>query len=517
MKTAGRAMSPTKVLSALDRLATCAKDASGGDPARIASICVDGEFLPANSGREFDSIDPSTGHAVARLSRGDAEDVDRAVHSARSALDGPWRTATPQKRGEMLHALASALEENAETFAILETVDAGKPLSGSRGDVAGAVATLRYNAGAADKLEGTTVPLGQGFVDFTELEPIGATAHITPWNFPLGMAARSVAPALAAGCTVVLKPAEQTPLTTLALAALFAENGFPPGVVNVVTGYGEEAGAALAGHPAIDGLTFTGSVETGRSVGAAAGQALTPVVLELGGKNPMIVFEDADLDRAVGAAVEGAFDNCGQVCSSVSRLLLSEEIKDGFLERFVERACGLQTAPGMQDADIGPLVSREQYGKVFEHIDAAVSDGATLLVGGGRPAGLKEGFFVEPTVFDNVPPGSKIAREETFGPVVSAFGFAEEEHAVKAANGLPYGLAAGIFTSNIDRAMRLAKRIEAGTVWINGWFIGGVQAPTGGVKDSGFGRERGMAGIGNYVRIKNIGLQVFQPSGSGNA
>lgn len=517
MKTAGRAMSPTAVLSALERLATSAKDASGADPAQIASICVDSEFLPAISRREFDSIDPSTGRVVAQLSRGDAEDVERAVHSARSALNGPWRKATPQNRGEMLLALASALEANAETFAILETVDVGKPLSSSRGDIAGAIATLRYYAGAADKLEGTTIPLGQGFVDFTELEPLGVTAHITPWNFPLGMAARSVAPALAAGCTVVLKPAEQTPLTTLALAALFAKNGFPPGVVNVVTGYGEDAGAALAGHPAIDGLTFTGSVETGRLVGAAAGQALKPVVLELGGKNPMIVFEDADLDRAVGAAIEGAFDNCGQVCSSVSRLLLSEEIKEEFLDRFSAKACGLQTAPGLQDADLGPLVSSEQHEKVFEHIGAAVSDGATLLVGGGRPAGLEKGFFVEPTVFDNVPRSSKIACAETFGPVVSAFGFDEEESAVKAANGLPYGLAAGIFTSNIDRALRLAKRIEAGTVWINGWFIGGVQAPTGGVKDSGFGRERGMAGICNYVRIKNIGLQVLQPSGSGDA
>ena len=517
MTTAGRAMSPANALAALDRLATGAKGASGSGPIQIDSIFADNEIRPAKSGREFDSIDPSNGRPVARLSRGDAEDVDRAVQSARSALNGPWRATAPQERGEMLHALASALEAKAETFAILETVDVGKPLSSSRGDVAGAVATLRYNAGAADKLEGTTVPLGQGFVDFTELEPLGVTAHITPWNFPLGMAARSVAPALAAGCTVVLKPAEQTPLTTLALAALFAENGFPPGVVNVVTGYGEEAGAALAGHPEIDGLTFTGSVETGRSVGAAAGRALKPVVLELGGKNPMIVFEDADLDRAVDSAVEGAFDNCGQVCSSVSRMLLSKDIKDEFLDRFVAKASRLRTAAGLQDADLGPLVSREQYEKVFEHIESAVSDGATLLTGGGRPARLENGYFVEPTVFDNVRHDSKIARIETFGPVVSAFGFDEEEQAVKEANALPYGLAAGIFTADIDRAMRLAKLIEAGTVWINGWFIGGVQAPTGGVKDSGFGRERGMAGIGNYVRIKNIGLQVFGSRGSGDA
>ena len=491
--------------------------ASGNGPMQIESIFVDNEIRPAKSGRKFDSIDPSTRRTVARLSRGDAEDVDRAVQSARKALNGPWRTTTPQERGEMLHALASALEANAETFSILETVDVGKPLSSSRGDVAGAIATLRYNAGAADKLEGTTVPLGQGFVDFTEMEPLGVTAHIVPWNFPLGMAARSVAPALATGCTVVLKPAEQTPLTTLALASLFAENGFPPGVVNVVTGYGEEAGAALAGHPDIDGLTFTGSVETGRSVGAAAGRALKPVVLELGGKNPMIVFEDADLDRAVNAAVEGAFDNCGQVCSSVSRLLLNENIKDEFLDRFVAKAGGLRTAAGLQDADLGPLVSREQHEKVFEHIESAVSEGATLLIGGGRPEGLENGYFVEPTVFDNVRHDSKIACIETFGPVVSTFGFDGEEQAVKAANALPYGLAAGIFTSDIDRAMRLAKLIEAGTVWINGWFIGGVQAPTGGVKDSGFGRERGMAGIGNYVRIKNIGLQVFEPQGPGDA
>ena len=505
-------MNADELLTELIRISDTEFDGRERDPPEIPSVFVDNCAQSARSGDLFETVNPATENVIALVSRGGAADVDVAAESARDSLKGEWGGFTPQRRGEMLFALADRIEAFSDSFARLETLDVGKPLTASRGDVAGAVATLRYNAGAADKMEGISVPLGGGFVDYTELEPIGVTGHIMPWNFPLGMAVRSVAPALAAGCASILKPAEQSPLTTLAFAALAAEAGFPPGIVNVVTGFGEEAGAALVAHGAVDGITFTGSVETGRQVGAMAGKMLKPAVLELGGKNPMIVFDDADLEWAVEAAVEGAFENSGQVCSSVSRLLLQDGIKGEFLDRFVAQSKKLKVAAGLDDADLGPLVSEEQYSKVIDHINLAQKGGARLLAGGARPRGMGKGFFVEPTVFDDVDPNGAMAREETFGPVVYVFGFSREEDAVGIANSLPYGLSAGIFTRDIDAALRLSRELEAGTVWINGWFIGGVQAPTGGIKDSGFGRERGLEGIRNYLQTKNIGIRVADRS-----
>lgn len=488
----------------LERLAGIGRDGAVALP----SIHAAGRAGPAASGADFASIDPSTESELARVARGSSEDVDRAATAAREALDGPWGRLTPQERGNLLLEFAAVVEANAEALARLEAHDAGKPIGSARGDVRGAVATLRYCAGAADKLEGISVPLGRDVVDFTELEPLGVTAHVTPWNYPLGMAMRSLGPALAAGCTAVLKPAEETPLSTLALAELALAAGLPAGVVNVVTGFGEEAGAALTAHPLVDGVTFTGSVETGRLVGAAAGRGIKPVVLELGGKNAMIVFEDADLDRAVAAALDGGFDNSGQVCSSASRLLLHPAIKAEFLALLREGAARITVGPAFDDPAIGPLVSAEHYGKVTGHIAAALEAGARLVQGGGRPEGLSRGYFLEPTIFDAVDPASAIAREEVFGPVVVALDFETEAEAVALANALPYGLAAGVQTRDIDRALRLARRLRAGSVWVNGWFMGGVQAPTGGVKESGVGRERGMAGIHNYVSIKNIAVQI---------
>ncbi|GAB5376251.1 MAG: aldehyde dehydrogenase DhaS [Acuticoccus sp.] len=487
---------------------TTLMEVAAGRTHPLPSIHVAGAERPAASGATFETIDPSSEATLAHVARGDAQDIDAAAIAAREALAGPWGKMSPQDRHGALMTLAAAIEDHAGLLARLETLDCGKPLSASAGDVAGAVATLRYNAGAADKMHGITVPLGPDFVDFTELVPLGVTGHITPWNFPLGMAMRSLAPALAAGCTAILKPAEQTPLTTLALAEIAIGAGIPPGVINVVTGLGEEAGAALTAHPLVSGITFTGSVETGRIVGAEAGRTLKSVVLELGGKNPMIVFADADLDRAVEAAIEGGFDNTGQVCSSSSRLVVERSVKDAFLGALVARARTLVTAPGLDDRDLGPLVSAEQHGKVMDHIAAARGDGARTLLGGARPAGLDKGYFVAPTVFDEVDPASRIAREETFGPVVTAFAFDTEDEAIALANALPYGLNAGLQTRDIDRALECARRLEAGSVWINGWFIGGVQAPTGGIKDSGTGRERGLAGIMNYLTIKNIGIAL---------
>ena len=471
-------------------------------------LFIDNDWRPAASGRRFETIDPSTEEAFALVARGGHEDIDQAVRAARRAMAGPWSAMAPADRGALLLRLADAIAARREEIARVETLDVGKPLKESRGDVDGVVATLRYNAGAADKMEGATVPLGPDFVDFTLLEPLGVTAHIVPWNFPLGMAIRSLAPALAAGCTAVLKPAEQSPLSALLLAEICAEVGFPPGVVNLVTGYGEEAGAALAAHPLVRGITFTGSVETGRKVYLAAAEGIKPAVLELGGKNPMLVFPDADLERAVEDALEGCFGNSGQVCSSSSRLLLHREISEDFRARFAERAAALTIGPGLDDRDLGPLVSEEQYRKVMGYLDAGQAAGARLGFGGGRPEGLNRGYFVAPTLFESVDPEAAIAREEIFGPVAVAIDFEREEQAVEIANGLGYGLVAGVYSRDVGRGLALARQLEAGSVWINGWFIGGVQAPTGGTKESGIGRERGLPGIRNYLQVKNVGIRL---------
>ena len=467
---------------------------------------IDGAWM--RSAKAFATIDPSTEEVIAEIARGGAPEIDQAVHAAHHAMHGEWRRIAPAERGRLLLKLADALEADAERFALLETLDVGKPVKESLGDVRGVCATIRYNAGAADKMEGATIPLGHDVVDFTMLEPVGVTAHIVPWNYPLGMVARSVAPALAAGCTAVIKPAEQSPLTALAFAELCVAVGFPKGVINVVAGFGEDAGAALVAHELVRGITFTGSVETGRKIYANAAQGLKPVVLELGGKNPMIVFEDADLDRAAFDALDGAFGNSGQVCSSSSRFLVHRSVKKAFLDKLAEGAAKLSVGAGLDNCDLGPLVSQEQYDKVNSYLDAGRRAGATLRLGGGRPRGLDRGYFVSPTIFDDVDPASPIAREEIFGPVAVAMAFETEAEALALANGLGYGLVAGVYSRNISRALSFARDVEAGSVWVNGWFIGGVQAPTGGIKNSGVGRERGLPGIRNYLSIKNIGIRL---------
>jgi len=471
-------------------------------------LFIDHGWVEPTGGAHFATIDPATEEPIAEIARGGAPDIDRAVRAADAAMKGPWSRLAPAERGALLFKLADAVAANREELARLETLDVGKPLKDSLGDVDGVVTTLRYNAGAADKMQGETIPLGPDVVDFTLLEPLGVTAHIVPWNFPLGMAIRSLAPALAAGCTAVLKPAEQSSLSALKFAELLPDAGFPKGVVNVVTGYGEEAGEALVRHPLVRGITFTGSVETGRKILAGAAPGIKPVVLELGGKNPMIVFADADLDRAVADALAGSFENCGQVCSSSSRYLLEPAIREDFLGMLAAKAEALNVGPGMDNPDIGPIVSSEQYEKVTGYVARGSADGARLRTGGNRPRHLQRGYFIAPTIFDRVDPSAAIAREEIFGPVGVALDIEGEEQAVGLANGLGYGLAAGIYTSDISRALRLARRIQAGSIWINGWWMGGVQAPTGGMKDSGIGRERGLAGIRNYLQIKNVAIRL---------
>lgn len=469
---------------------------------------IGGAWAAPTGGAYLDTIDPATEEPIARFARSTGADVDAAVRAAHGAVRGDWGGLTPAERGRAMFRLADAIAADRDRLARLETLDVGKPLRDSLGDIDGVVGTLRYNAGAADKMEGSTIPLGREVIDFTLLEPLGVTAHIVPWNFPLGMAMRSLAPAMAAGCTCVLKPAEQSPLSALAFAELIEKAGIPPGVINIVTGLGEEAGDALVRHPLVRGVTFTGSVETGRKIMSAAAQGIKPVVLELGGKNPMIVLADADLDRAVGDAAMASFENAGQVCSSSSRYLLAPEIRAEFLERLCARAAGLSVGPGIDDPALGPLVSREQHDKVKGYIEGGRAAGARIRQGGGRPMHLNRGFFVEPTVFDRVTPDMAIARDEVFGPVGVAIDIASDDEAVAIANALGYGLAAGVYTQDIGRALGMAQRLEHGSVWINGWWMGGVQAPTGGMKESGIGRERGLAGIHNYLAVKNVAVRL---------
>ncbi|MDE0239260.1 MAG: aldehyde dehydrogenase family protein [bacterium] len=469
---------------------------------------IGGKPVAPATGTFLDTIDPATEEPLARFARSVDEDVDAAVQAAHLAQHGDWSTITPADRGRILERLAGLIENERENLARLETLDAGKPIDGSRGDIDGVVETLRYNAGAADKMEGITVPLGRDIVDFTVLEPLGVTAHIVPWNFPLGMAIRSLAPALAAGCTCVLKPAEQSPLSALAFAELAEQAGIPDGVVNIVTGLGEEAGEALVRHPLVRGITFTGSVETGRRIMSNAAQGIKPVVLELGGKNPMIILADADLDRAVDDALVASFDNTGQVCSSSSRYLLAPAIREDFIERLCAGAASLSIGPGLENPSLGPVISSEQYARVRGHIDAGVAAGGRIRQGGSRPQHLDRGYFIEPTVFDRVSPDMAIAQEEVFGPVGVAVDIEDADQAVAVANSLGFGLAAGVYTRDISRALNMAQQLEAGSVWINGWFMGGVQAPTGGMKESGIGRERGLAGVRNYLAVKNVAIRL---------
>jgi aldehyde dehydrogenase (NAD+) len=468
---------------------------------------INGEWVKSVTGHAFSSVDPSTELPIAEVAQSNAADIDRAVIAADHAFPA-WRGTAPARRGQLLLALADCIADHKEELARLETTDVGKPLKESRGDVDGVLATLAYNAGAADKMEGATIPLSENFVDFTWLEPMGVTGHIVPWNFPLGMTIRSLAPALAAGCTAVVKPAEQSPLSALRLGELVKAAGIPDGVVNIVTGFGNEAGAALVKHPLVRSITFTGSVATGRLIMGMAADAPKPVVLELGGKNPVIVFADADLDRLVEDLADGAFGNSGQVCSACSRLLVETSVASELCERIARRIARITVGPGIEDCDIGPLVSHQQRQKVVAYVEEAQRDGARLIIGGGRPKHLPRGFFVAPTVFADVDPNWRVAREEVFGPVLTVTQFDSAAAAVSIANGLGFGLVAGVYTRDITRALTLARQLEAGSVWINGWFIGGQQAPTGGVKNSGIGRERGLPGMRNYLQIKNVGIKL---------
>jgi len=483
----------------------------GGAPRKML---IDGQWVAAASGKTFITYDPSTEEPLAEVAAGDKEDIDRAVRAARKAFEGgPWRRMTPSERGRAIWKLADLIEARTEEFAQLETLDNGKPISVARvADIPLVVDHFRYYAGWATKVEGETIPVSTGgihMLNYTLREPVGVVGQIIPWNFPLLMAAWKLGAALACGNTVVLKPAEQTPLSALRLGELLDEAGFPPGVVNIVTGLGETAGAALAEHPDVDKVAFTGSTEVGRIVMRAASGNLKRVSLELGGKSPNIIFADADLDAAAIGAASAIYFNHGQCCCAGSRLFIEQKAYDKVMPKLIEYSEKVKVGPGMDPTtEMGPLVSSEQFERVTGYLKHGKQEGAKVLAGGGRPERFERGYFVAPTVFSEVRPDMKIVREEIFGPVVCAVPFKDPEDVLRAGNDTEYGLAAAVWTNDIQKAHRTAAILKAGTVWINCYNMFDAAAPFGGYKQSGFGREMGKAALELYTQIKTVWVNL---------
>jgi len=471
-------------------------------------LLIDGRHVAAAAGRSFETIDPATEQPIAAVAEADAADVDAAVASARRALAGPWGHMRAADRGRVLHRLANLIELHADELAALESRDAGKPISAVlRQDLPAAIDTLRYYAGWADKINGQVIPARPDALTYTVREPVGVVGAIVPWNFPLMIGMWKVAPALACGCTVVLKPAEITPLSALRVGDLALEAGLPPGVLNVVPGFGKSAGRALVDHPDIDKVTFTGSPAVGREVLAGAAGNLKRVTLELGGKSANVIFADADLDAAVKAASAGIFFNTGQVCSAGSRILVQAEIYDEVVDRLTARAKSIRVgSPAERSTAMGPIVSQAQMARVLDYIAIGVREGASLVTGGRRLDG--PGYFVGPTVFANVDHDMRISQEEIFGPVVSVVRFEDEDDAITKANGTRYSLAAGVWSRDIGRVHRFATRVKAGTVWINTYGYTDIRLPWGGARDSGYGREHGDAAIENFTEPKAVWMNL---------
>src|SRR5580693_8636170 len=478
---------------------------------RTHKILINGKWVEAASGKTFATYNPATGEVLARVAEGDREDIDRAVKAARNAFEtGPWSQLTASERGRVIWKLADLLEENLEEFAELESLDNGKPLKIARAaDVPLAVDLFRYFAGWATKIEGNTIPIsvpyapGAKFLAYTLREPVGVVGQIIPWNFPLLMAAWKLGPALATGNTVVLKPAEQTPLTALRLGELIQEAGIPDGVVNIVPGYGETAGAALAAHPDVDKVAFTGSTEVGKLILQAAAGNLKKVSLELGGKSPNIIFDDADLDTAIPGAASAIFFNQGQCCCAGSRLYIEKKAFDKVVEGVADNASKIRVRPGFDpESDLGPLVSEEQLNRVCGYLESGSKEGAKAVTGGSREG--TTGYFVKPTVLVNTNPKMKVVQEEIFGPVVTAIPFSDPSEIVATANDTIYGLAAGVWTRDIKKAHKMASKIKAGTVWINCYNIFDATLPFGGYKQSGWGREMGHEVLEHYTEVKSV-------------
>ncbi|MEV4844739.1 aldehyde dehydrogenase family protein [Micromonospora matsumotoense] len=497
----------------MDQLTSTLSPAVSAFVSRPRHLFIGNRFVPAADGAVRATVDPSTGRHLVDVAHAGEVDVDRAVTAARGALDGKWGSLPAAARGLLLARLADLVEAHAGEFAELEALNSGKPVTANEYvDVPAAIEHFRYYSGWPSKLEGGTIPvIAPDTLCYTRLEPVGVCAQIIPWNFPLMMAAWKLAPALAAGCSVVLKPAEQTPLTALRLAELVVEAGFPAGAVNVLPGDGR-TGAALVAHPGVAKVAFTGSTEVGREIAARAGADLKRVTLELGGKSPNIILDDADVPAAVAGSYEGIFFNSGQSCVAGSRLYVHrscyDEVLDGLVAATREAAVGPALERGTQ---LGPLVSAEQYHRVRGYLVDGLAAGATMVAGEVPPAEPSDGYYVRPVIFTDVTPDMRISREEIFGPVLVVTPFDDIDEVVTLANDTPYGLAAGVWTRSLGRAHRLAERIKAGMFYINTWAAGDPAAPWGGVKASGIGREMGRANLDAYLEVKTVWAGYGRP------
>lgn len=471
-------------------------------------LFINGEWTNSSDGATFDTYNPATGETIAKVAHATKEDVDRAVKSARKALEkGAWGKMDACDRGKLMFKLADLIEANSEELARLEALNCGKTITDSRGDVGGMLNGLRYYAGWADKIEGKTVPVRGSFLSYTLRQPVGVVGQIIPWNFPLLMAAWKWGPALACGNTIVMKAAEQTPLSVLRVCELAQEAGFPPGVINLLNGMGETTGDAMVTHPDIDKIAFTGHVDTAKLITKRAADTLKRTTFELGGKSPNVIFADCDMEQAVAGAFHAIYFHGGQCCTAGSRLFIEEKIKDEFVSRLAEKAGQRRVGNQLDEkTEQGPQVSQEQLDKILGYVELGQQQGAKLVAGGKRVG--DKGFFVEPTIFDNVTDDMAIAKDEIFGPVVSVLSFKDADDMIERANTTQYGLAAAVWTKNIDKAHWYAKNVKAGTVWVNCYHIVDVTTPFGGFKMSGQGRENGEAALEHYTETKTVTIAL---------